>query len=82
MRAEVTAAVPLHQPQYQASELLLGAALRGFRLTEVPTTMRQRSAGNTKKGRNLLYGARFARAIAATWWRLSVSERLAARRAP
>lgn len=82
MRAEVTAAVPLHQPQYQASELLLGAALRGFRLTEVPTTMRQRSAGSTKKGRNLLYGARFARAIAATWWRLSVSERLASRRAP
>ena len=82
MRAEVTETVPLHQPQYQASELLLGAALRGFRLTEVPTTMRQRSAGSTKKGRNLLYGVRFARAIAATWWRLSVSERLAARRAP
>ena len=75
MRAEVTAAVPLHQPQYQASELLLGAALRGFRITEVATTMRERSAGTTKKGRNLLYGARFARAIAATWWRLSVSER-------
>lgn len=79
MRAEVTAAVPLHQPQYQASELLLGAALRGFRLAEVPTTMRQRSAGSTKKGGNLLYGARFARAIAATWWRLSVSERVARR---
>lgn len=81
MRAEVTAAVPLHQPQYQASELLLGAALRGFRLAEVPTTMRKRAAGTTKKGRNLLYGVRFGRAIAATWWRLSVSERVSPRRA-
>ena len=49
MRAEVTALVPLHQPQYQASELLLGAALRGFRLAEVPTTMRVRSAGGAQK---------------------------------
>jgi len=69
MRAEVTERVPLEQPQYQASELLVGAILHGFRVAEVPTTMRQRSAGKTKKGGNLAYGARFARVIATTWWR-------------
>jgi len=68
MRAELTAAVPLRQPQYQAAELLLGAARLGYRLAEVPTTMHRRHVGASKKGPNLLYGWRFARVIAATWW--------------
>ena len=68
MRIEVVEAVPLRQPQYQASELLLGAMLLGFRVAEVPTTMRPRAAGETKKGGNLLYGVRFAGVIASTWW--------------
>src|SRR5262249_24892453 len=38
MRAEVTAAVTLAQPQYQSAELLLGAIRRGFRVTERPMT--------------------------------------------
>lgn len=71
MRAEVTAAVTLEQPQYQASELMISAALNGFRLAEVPTTMRDRGAhaSGTKKGGNLGYGVRFARAAVHTWWR-------------
>ena len=69
MRAEVTASVELRQPQYQASELLVGAILRGWRVVEVPTLMRDRSAGVTKKGRNLAYGVRFARVVLGTWWR-------------
>jgi glycosyltransferase involved in cell wall biosynthesis len=71
MRAEVTAAVTLEQPQYQASELMISAALNGFRLAEVPTTMRDRGqhATGTKKGGNLLYGVRFARAAVHTWRR-------------
>ena len=36
MRAEVTAAVTLNQPQYQSSELLIGALSHGFRVLEVP----------------------------------------------
>jgi glycosyltransferase involved in cell wall biosynthesis len=75
-RAEVTAVVPLRQPQYQTSEMLLGTVYRGFRLVEVPATMHRRSAGATKKGPNLLYGFRFARVILGTWWRLAVVERL------
>lgn len=71
MRAEVTAAVTLEQRQYQASELQISAALNGFRLTEVPTTMRDRGthATGTKKGNNLGYGVRFARAAFRTWRR-------------
>ena len=71
MRAELTAAVILEQPQYQASELMISAALHGFRLAEVPTTMRDRAshAGHTKKDGNLRYGLRFARAAMRTWWR-------------
>lgn len=78
MRSVVTAAVTLEQPQYQASELMISAALNGFRLAEVPTTMRDRGqhATGTKKGGNFGYGTRFARAAVHTWWR----DRTAARR--
>ena len=78
MRSEVTANVKLEQPQYQASELMISAALHGYRLAEVPTTMRDRGrhATGTKKGGNLGYGVRFARAAVHTWRR----DRTAARR--
>jgi glycosyltransferase involved in cell wall biosynthesis len=71
MSSELTAAVTLEQPQYQASELMISAALNGFRLAEVPTTMRDRGghATGTKKGGNLGYGVRFARAALHTWRR-------------
>ena len=69
MRADVTAAVTLDQPQYQASELLVGVFAHGFRYAEVPGTMRVRSAGSSKKGGNLVYGARYARVMLGTWWR-------------
>jgi glycosyltransferase involved in cell wall biosynthesis len=69
MRAELTAAVRQTQPQYQTSELLIGALFQGFRVAEVPTTMRQRISGVTKKGDNVFYGMRYARVIGRTWWR-------------
>ncbi len=77
MRANVSESVTLEQTQYQTSELLIGTAMRGFRVIEVATTMRDRPAGatGTKKGPNLLYGMRFARAVLGTWRR----ERKAAR---
>jgi glycosyltransferase involved in cell wall biosynthesis len=78
MSSQVTADVVLEQPQYQASELQISTALHGYRLAEVPTTMRDRGqhATSTKKGGNLGYGVRFARAALHTWWR----DRNAARR--
>lgn len=69
MRAEVTGAVELRQPQYQASELLIGVISRGYRVTEVPATMRLRVAGTTKKGGNLVYGYRYSRVVLGTWLR-------------
>jgi glycosyltransferase involved in cell wall biosynthesis len=77
MRSTVTEAVRLEQSQYQSSELLISTAMNGFRVIEVPTTMRDRPVGatRTKKGPNLLYGMRFARAVLGTWRR----ERKAAR---
>ena len=71
IRSQVTADVVLAQRQYQASELMISAALHGYRLAEVPTTMRDRGdhATSTKKGGNLGYGVRFARAAVQTWWR-------------
>ncbi|MGH9070806.1 MAG: glycosyltransferase family 2 protein [Acidimicrobiales bacterium] len=69
MTAKVAATVELNEPQYQASELLIGALGRGFKVSEVPVTMRPRSAGFTKKAPNLLYGMNYARVILRTWLR-------------
>jgi hypothetical protein len=81
MRAEVTAAVLLAQPQYQASELLIGAITHGYKVAEVPATIHRRRVGESKKGQNplyklhipgvnnLFYGLRFARVAYGTWWR-------------
>jgi glycosyltransferase involved in cell wall biosynthesis len=75
MRADVTSVVPLHEPQYQAAELLVGAILHGFRVVEVATTMHVRTSGATKKGGNLTYGLQFARVIIKTWSRERASMR-------
>jgi len=69
MRAEVTGAVSLEQPQYQASELLIGVLAHGYRVAEVPATIHKRKVGHSKKGHNALYGLYFARVIGGTWWR-------------
>jgi len=81
MRAEVTGAVRLEQPQYQSSELLIGVIARGYRVLEVPATIHRRTVGESKKGQNplhrlnsatvnnLFYGARFTRVVLRTWWR-------------
>jgi glycosyltransferase involved in cell wall biosynthesis len=81
MRAEVTGVVRLEQPQYQASELLIGVITHGYRVLEVPATIHRRRVGESKKGanplynlhipgvNNLFYGARFMRVVLGTWFR-------------
>jgi glycosyltransferase involved in cell wall biosynthesis len=69
MLAEVTSRVPQIQPQYQASELLIGAICHGYRVAEEPVIMRRRAAGETKKGNNIFYGLSYARVILSTWLR-------------
>ena len=69
MRAEVTGAVRLEQPQYQSSELLIAVLAHGFRVTEVPATIHKRKVGESKKGHNAIYGLKFAGVVGRTWWR-------------
>ena len=81
MRADVTGAVQLEQPQYQASELLIGVITHGYRVLEVPATIHRRRVGESKKGQNpfyglqlpvvnnMFYGLRFTRVVLGTWWR-------------
>ena len=70
-RTEIPETITLEQTQYQTSEVLIATAMNGFKIIEVGTTMRDRPEGATltKKGPNLLYGIRFARAIAFTYLR-------------
>lgn len=75
MRADLATSVTLREPQYQSSELLLGALARGARLLEVPMTMRLRNNGASKKGRSIPYGANYARVMLTTWIREFVLRR-------
>ena len=68
-RAELPAELILEEPQYQASELLIGAIMHGCRFEERPVTMRARRAGETKKSGNLLNGFRYGRVVLRTWLR-------------
>jgi glycosyltransferase involved in cell wall biosynthesis len=69
MRAEVTGAVRLEQPQYQSSELLIAVLTHGFRVIEVPATIHKRKVGESKKGHNAIYGLKYAGVVFGTWWR-------------
>jgi glycosyltransferase involved in cell wall biosynthesis len=69
MRAEVTGAVLLEQPQYQAAELLIGVITHGYQVVERPATIHRRTVGKSKKGNNAFYAMRFARVVVGTWWR-------------
>jgi glycosyl transferase family 2 len=75
MRAELATAVTLREPQYQSSELLIGALAIGARVVELPMTMRRRGDGNSKKGPGLVYGANYARVMTTTWLREYVLRR-------
>jgi glycosyltransferase involved in cell wall biosynthesis len=69
MRADVTAAVRLAQPQYQSSELLIAVLTHGFTVIEVPATIHKRKVGESKKGHNAIYGLKYAGVVFGTWWR-------------
>jgi len=59
----------LQQEQYQTAELLITCLKRGWRVSEVPTIWYPRFSGETKKGKNWLFGFRYARVVFSTWWR-------------
>ncbi|HEY3866930.1 MAG TPA: glycosyltransferase [Actinocrinis sp.] len=69
MRAAIPVGVRLEQPQYQTSEMMISVLAAGYRVSEVPMVMLKRSAGDTKKGKNFIYGCRYARVVFGTWLR-------------
>ena len=75
-RAELPSELTLDEPQYQASELLIGAIMHGCRYAERPVTFRERHKGETKKSGNLLYGLRYGRVVLRTWLRERERRRL------
>jgi glycosyltransferase involved in cell wall biosynthesis len=81
MRAELSGRLHLSEPQYQASEVLIGAILSGARYAERPVTMRRRQSGASKKGGNLVYGYRYGKVVLRTFLREGgFQARLGARR--
>jgi glycosyltransferase involved in cell wall biosynthesis len=81
MRAEVTGAIRLEQPQYQSSELLIAVLTHGFRVIEVPATIHKRKVGESKKGHNAIYGLHYAGVVLGTWLRERRAPGAKARRA-
>ncbi len=69
MRVEIPATVRQEQVQYQTSELLIGAIAHGYRIAERPIVHHKRTAGESKKGKNVFYGFRYLRVVVGTWWR-------------
>jgi glycosyltransferase involved in cell wall biosynthesis len=59
----------LRQDQFYVSEVILDAARKGFRVTEVPIALRRRASGTTKKPTTLRYAWGFSKAIVKTWLR-------------
>lgn len=69
IRGEVLNSCLLTQEQYQAPEIIIEAAKRGFRISERPVNIISRFKGKSKKGHSIKYGAFFLRTILKTWWR-------------
>lgn len=69
MRAEMLMHVRLSEPQYHASQLLLGSMAEGARVIEVPMKMRLRKGGKSKKGHPIYYGANYGRVMVTAWFR-------------
>jgi len=69
IRAETLVQLDLRQSQFHSSELLLEAIKKGFRVVEVPITIRRRQGGVSKKPPSLRYAFGFLRAIISTWLR-------------
>lgn len=69
IRASRLAEIVFTEDQFHNPELLMGAARAGLRISEVPITIRRRTAGASKKGGTLRYGFGFLRVIMRTWLR-------------
>lgn len=69
LTADALRRLDLRQDQFYVSEVILDAARKGLRVTEVPITLRRRAAGMTKKPAPLRYAWGFSKAMMRTWLR-------------
>lgn len=69
MTADALRRLDLRQDQFYVSEVILDATRKGFRVVEVPITLRRRAHGTTKKPTTLRYAWGFSKAIVRTWLR-------------
>lgn len=70
IRVDKISKLRLLQDQYHTSEFLVMCAKQGLRIAEAPIHFRRRASGKSKKGNELLYGFRFARALFSAWLRV------------
>lgn len=69
LRTEVIKGISLREAQYQSTELIIEAVKKGYRIREVPITIKERKFGHSKKGTDFKYALNFAKVILKTWWR-------------
>ena len=69
IRASGLARMTLVEPQFSASEIIIESAACGLRQLEVPTHIRSRDAGESRKPRGLRYPLGFLGAILRSWVR-------------
>ncbi len=67
LRADLLLRLNLQEDQYYSPELLLKASKKGYKVLERPVTILQRHSGESKKGKNLVYGYRYMKAILKAW---------------
>ncbi|MCL5948543.1 MAG: glycosyltransferase family 2 protein [Actinobacteria bacterium] len=68
-RAALLDDITLEQAQYQTAEVIIAAAMHGWRIQERPVTWHPRASGTTKKGHNVWFGFNYAMVTARTWLR-------------
>jgi cellulose synthase/poly-beta-1,6-N-acetylglucosamine synthase-like glycosyltransferase len=68
-RCDRVAELDLRADQFQTSEVILEAAKKGLRVSEVPIHINLRAHGESRKGPNATYGFFFLKTMIKTWWR-------------
>jgi len=68
-RLEAISGLTLVQEQYHTAELIIVASKAKLRICEEPIHISKRISGQSKKGKNLIYGFRFLRTVVKAWIR-------------
>lgn len=69
IRAATLSQLNLQQLQFHTAELLIETLKKGFKVKEVPITIKKRLQGESKKPPTLSYGWGYIKAIMSTWLR-------------